>query len=99
MSTSPANLPLQRAAEALRQADALLITAGAGMGVDSGLPDFRGREGFWRAYPTVAKLGLSFEEMANPHWFAENPELAWAFYGHPESLSAGGTAPGLSPAA
>ena len=27
------------------------ITAGAGMGVDSGLPDFRGPEGFWRAYP------------------------------------------------
>ena len=29
----------------------LLIGAGAGMGVDSGLPDFRGKEGFWRAYP------------------------------------------------
>ena len=24
------------------------------MGVDSGLPDFRGREGFWRAYPPLA---------------------------------------------
>jgi len=72
----------RQAAEAIRTADALLITAGAGMGVDSGLPDFRGTQGFWRAYPVIAKLGLSFAEMANPAWFRENPHLAWAFYGH-----------------
>lgn len=71
-----------RARDALRTADALLITAGAGMGVDSGLPDFRGRQGFWRAYPAIARLGLSFEQMAHPRWFEESPELAWAFYGH-----------------
>jgi len=63
-------------------ADAVLVTAGAGMGVDSGLPDFRGTEGFWRAYPPIAKLGLRFEEMADPRWFDEDPKLAWAFYGH-----------------
>ena len=28
------------------QADAVIIAAGAGMGVDSGLPDFRGDKGF-----------------------------------------------------
>lgn len=63
-------------------ADALLVTAGAGMGVDSGLPDFRGNQGFWEAYPPIAKLGLSFSQMANPAWFADDPELAWGFYGH-----------------
>src|ERR1051326_7680848 len=73
---------LRRAAEAIDGADALLICAGAGMGVDSGLPDFRGTHGFWRPYPVIAKLGLSFEEMANPAWFKDNPHLAWAFYGH-----------------
>ncbi|KFE66366.1 hypothetical protein [Hyalangium minutum] len=57
---------LRRAAEAIRSADALLIGAGAGMGVDSGLPDFRGNEGFWKAYPAYAKLGLDFASMANP---------------------------------
>ncbi len=31
---------IQSAAVAIRDAAALLITAGAGMGVDSGLPDF-----------------------------------------------------------
>jgi len=73
---------LDAAASALADADSLLITMGAGMGVDSGLPDFRGPEGFWRAYPALAALGLRFEEAANPRWFYEDPTLAWAFYGH-----------------
>lgn len=73
---------IKKAKEILKEADALLITAGAGIGVDSGLPDFRGKEGFWKAYPIAKKLGLRFEELANPKWFKENPKLAWAFYGH-----------------
>lgn len=52
------------------------------MGVDSGLPDFRGGEGFWRAYPPYARLGLRFEELADPEHFADDPALAWGFYGH-----------------
>lgn len=68
------------AAEAVRTADALLIGAGAGMGVDSGLPDFRGSEGFWAAYPPFR--GRRFEEMSNPHWFQADPALAWGFFGH-----------------
>jgi len=66
----------------LRDADALLFCAGAGIGVDSGLPDFRGTEGFWRAYPPYQRLGLRFEELADPVHFARDPELAWGFYGH-----------------
>ena len=64
---------VRQAAEAIRAADALLITAGAGMGVDSGLPDFRGTQGFWRSYPVVGKLGLSIAirqptgRRRNPH--------------------------------
>ncbi len=66
----------------IKKSEAILISAGSGMGVDSGLPDFRGNEGFWKAYPPIAKLGYSFSQMANPKWFEENPSLAWAFYGH-----------------
>ncbi len=73
---------LQKAKQLLEEADAIFITAGAGMGVDSGLPDFRGVEGFWNAYPRAKALGLEFEKMANPEWFESDPELAWAFYGH-----------------
>jgi len=67
---------------ALDNADGLVIGAGAGMGVDSGLPDFRGNEGFWKAYPPFAKLGLGFTSLANPRWFVDDPALAWGFYGH-----------------
>ena len=76
------NDTIDQAAAAIVSSEALLISAGAGMGVDSGLPDFRGREGFWRAYPPFAKLGLDFAEVANPRWFLEDPALAWGFYGH-----------------
>jgi NAD-dependent SIR2 family protein deacetylase len=77
---------IPRVAELIANADALLITAGAGMGVDSGLPDFRGKDGFWRAYPALGKRGISFEQMAQPSWFFEEPETAWAFYGHRQQL-------------
>jgi NAD-dependent SIR2 family protein deacetylase len=70
------------AAETIANADAILIGAGAGMGVDSGLPDFRGDEGFWRAYPPFRELGLSFVDLANPRWFETDPNRAWGFYGH-----------------
>ncbi len=70
------------AAKLIKEADAILITAGAGMGVDSGLPDFRGDEGFWNAYPALAKTNVKFYEIANPSNFERNPKLAWGFYGH-----------------
>ena len=73
---------MERAARAIASAEAILIGAGAGMGVDSGLPDFRGGSGFWKAYPPYAKLGLEFTAIANPRWFRSDPELAWGFYGH-----------------
>lgn len=72
---------LDAAAAAIAAASLLLVMTGAGMGVDSGLPDFRGPEGFWRAYPALGARGLRFEEMANPAWFEREPQLAWAFYG------------------
>jgi NAD-dependent SIR2 family protein deacetylase len=73
---------LEQAAAAVAAAEAILIGAGAGLGVDSGLPDFRGAQGFWQAYPRYAELGLDFPALANPRWFHKDPELAWGFYGH-----------------
>src|SRR3982751_1480380 len=73
---------LERAARAIRASEAIVIGAGAGMGVDSGLPDFRGGQGFWKAYPPYAELGLDFVLLANPRLFSTDPKLAWGFYGH-----------------
>ena len=70
------------AAAEIHSADAILIGAGAGIGVDSGLPDFRGNEGFWKAYPPLEKARMSFTDVANPNSFISNPRLAWGFYGH-----------------
>ena len=69
-------------AELIDQADAIVVAAGAGMGVDSGLPDFRGTQGFWQAYPALAKARLDFASVASPKTFARDPRLAWGFYGH-----------------
>lgn len=73
---------LARAVDFITQADGLLVTAGAGMGVDSGLPDFRGTEGFWQAYPALGRASLRFEQIASPDNFDSQPRLAWGFYGH-----------------
>ncbi len=73
---------LARAAELITQADALIVAAGAGMGVDSGLPDFRGTEGFWKAYPVLGREQVDFYSIACPDAFRTDPRRAWGFYGH-----------------
>jgi len=73
---------LQTAKNLIQEADAILITAGAGMGVDSGLPDFRGNEGLWKAYPPLKKAGYTFTQVESGYLFNKNPKLAWGFYGH-----------------
>ncbi len=80
MNHAPITPDYETAAAYLAEAEALLIGAGAGMGVDSGLPAFRGTQGFWSAYP--AYQGRSFAEIACPDTFTHDPELAWGFYGH-----------------
>lgn len=73
---------LRHAAELVAGADAILIGAGAGIGVDSGLPVFFGEQGFYKAYPLAERLGLTFSKLANPSLFKSDPRLAWGFYGH-----------------
>lgn len=60
-TTDRLNDALATTAEWLRKADSLLVTAQAGMGVDSGLPDFRGADCFWCAYPALHAEGVHFE--------------------------------------
>ncbi|MEZ4600662.1 MAG: Sir2 family NAD-dependent protein deacetylase [Syntrophotaleaceae bacterium] len=73
-------------AATLTAARTVVITAGAGMGVDSGLPDFRGPQGFWNAYPMYRSLGIGFVAAANPVHFERDPAFGWGFYGHRTEL-------------
>ncbi|MBH2002784.1 MAG: NAD-dependent deacetylase [Moraxellaceae bacterium] len=75
-------IEIERIKSLFSKADSLIISAGAGMGVDSGLPDFRGNQGMWRAYPELGKQRIDFTEIANPAAFKYQPHLAWGFYGH-----------------
>ena len=79
---APDRATIERAAALLADADAIVIAAGAGMGVDSGLPDFRGNAGFWKAYPALASAGTAFMDIASPAAFFSDPRHAWGFYGH-----------------
>jgi NAD-dependent SIR2 family protein deacetylase len=73
---------IEHAADLIAQSQALIVACGAGMGVDSGLPDFRGTEGFWKAYPALGREGLEFSRIASPEAFRTRPARAWGFYGH-----------------
>ena len=59
----------------------LLITAGAGMGVDSGLPDFRGKNGMWTNSPILKNSSSDYRKLAQPKMFKNLPSKAWGFYG------------------
>ena len=55
-------------------AEGIVKLAGAGMGVDSGLPDFRGDSGLW----TAAKE--NFTKYSTARAFDDSPVTAWNFY-------------------
>ena len=56
---------IDKAGKLIKSSKKLLIGAGAGMGKDSGMPDFRGPEGFWNNYPPF-KNKFNFYDCASP---------------------------------
>ena len=67
------------ATNAINSSDALLIVAGAGMGIDSGLPDYRGPQGLWNSWHPARELNMTYESLSTHEQFINNPELAWGF--------------------
>jgi NAD-dependent SIR2 family protein deacetylase len=65
--------------EWLENADALVINTGAGMGVDSGLADYRGDGGQWGQ--VESENAQSVFEVVNPAAFLENPFYTWKLFG------------------
>ena len=75
------SLEYGRALELIHKKEFLLITAGAGMGVDSGLPDFRGSKGFWSKSGLMKNSSMGYRDLARPKLFRNLPSRAWGFYG------------------
>lgn len=65
----------------LSRADAVIINAGAGFALESGIPDLRTSDGFKSAFPAFAEMGLTLQDLATPARFKTDPKLAWGFYG------------------
>lgn len=49
---------------------------GAGISADSGIPTFRGPDGYW----TVGSREYRPQQLATRAMFASDPELVWSFY-------------------
>lgn len=64
--------------EWLVQSEAIVINAGAGMGVDSGLPDFRGINGRWGILEKEQNIEIF--ELLKPELFEKSPQTAWLMY-------------------
>jgi NAD-dependent deacetylase len=50
----------------------LLVSTGAGVSAESGIPTFRGSDGLWE--------GHRVEDVASPDGFRRDPALVWRFY-------------------
>jgi NAD-dependent deacetylase len=66
--------PSDRVREALAAARRVLVITGAGVSAESGIPTFRGRDGWWRK--------LDPARLATPAAFAADPRLVWEWYDH-----------------
>jgi len=73
---------IERAAKLLTEADCILVLAGAGMGVDSGLPDYRGTAGWWTNHAAFRAANVTYEQASSGRMFYQDPGLAWGVYGH-----------------
>ena len=50
----------------------ILVITGAGVSAESGIPTFRGKDGYWR--------NLDPAKLATPEAFARDPKLVWEWY-------------------
>jgi NAD-dependent SIR2 family protein deacetylase len=73
---------LQNSAHMINHADAIAIFAGAGMGVDSGLEQYRGNNGLWTKSLIINNKPVYYYDLMKPVAFKEQPELAWGLIGY-----------------
>lgn len=65
------------AAQTIWEAEVMIFLNGAGFSADSGLAVY----GDVAKVPAYAKRGLTYQDVCQPHWLYEEPELFWGFWG------------------
>ena len=70
---------LKESKEIIRNCDALLVIAGAGMSVDSGIFTYRGSNGIWNKSIRIGNEDYRYDEISSLKMWKEYPELAWGF--------------------
>ncbi|MEM4377446.1 MAG: NAD-dependent deacylase [Candidatus Nitrosotenuis sp.] len=59
-------------ARQIKDAQKIVFVTGAGISQESGIPTFRGKDGYWRKYDPM--------QLATIDAFYENPKLVWEWY-------------------
>ena len=73
----PVKMTAKEAASLLKGKKKILILTGAGVSAASGIPTFRGQDGFWkRSYGGVDNP----ETILTKKYFAENPAAVWEWH-------------------
>jgi NAD-dependent deacetylase len=73
---------LQLCRDAAAETGLIVVMSGAGISAESGIPTFRGREGYWR----VGSINYHPQELATAAAFATMPEHVWRWYLHRRSV-------------
>jgi len=70
---------IKDAKQLLSDCDALLIIAGAGMSVDSGIFTYRGSNGIWNRSIQIGNEVFQYDEISSLNMWKTFPALAWGF--------------------
>jgi len=73
---APLPKELQQKLRQLHDTGSLVVLTGAGISAESGVPTFRGKEGYW----TVGSKEHHPQEMATFQMFSRRPEEVWSWY-------------------
>ena len=67
------NNSITKAVKILKESKNLCVLVGAGLSSESGIPTFRGKDGFWK----VGSKNYHPESLATNSFFYENPKASW----------------------
>ncbi len=65
---------IKKVVQRLRNSEKILFITGAGVSAESGIPTFRGKDGWWKNHNPM--------ELASPEGFRRQPEVVWEWYNH-----------------